>query len=59
MAEAGANVDEVHHQRAFTLLAAQNVEIEMVLQTRDAEHVRELLARLAAEGLQARWLGEQ
>ena len=59
VAEAGANVDEVHHQRAFTLLAAQNVEIEMVLQTRDAEHVRELLARLAAEGLQARWLGEQ
>ena len=59
VAECGANVQEIHHQRAFTLLAAQNVEIEMVLQTRDAEHVRELLARLAAEGLQARWLGEQ
>ena len=59
VAECGANVQEIHHQRAFTLLAAQNVEIEMVLQTHDAEHVRELLARLAAEGLQARWLGEQ
>ena len=57
VAEAGANVQEIHHQRAFTLLAAQNVEIEMVLQTRDADHVRELLARLAAEGLEARWLG--
>ena len=34
VAEAGANVNEVHHQRAFTLLAAQNVEIELVLQTR-------------------------
>ncbi|QTD45739.1 threonine ammonia-lyase [Ottowia testudinis] len=57
VAECGANVQEIHHQRAFTLLAAQNVEIEMVLQTRDAAHVQELLARLAAEGLQARMLG--
>ena len=54
VAECGANVDEVHHQRAFTLLAAQNVEIEMVLQTRDAAHVQELLALLEAQGMQAR-----
>ena len=57
VAEAGANVQEIHHQRAFTVLAAQNVEIEMVLQTRDTAHIQELLARLAAEGLEARWLG--
>jgi threonine dehydratase len=57
VAECGANVQEIHHQRAFTLLAAQNVEIEMVLQTRDATHIEELLARLKAEGLEARWLG--
>ncbi len=57
VAECGANVQEIHHQRAFTLLAAQNVEIEMVLQTRDAAHIEELLARLKAEGLEARWLG--
>ena len=54
VAEAGANVDEVHHQRAFTLLAAQNVEIEMVLQTRGHEHVQELLARLRGAGLEVR-----
>ncbi|HMN19949.1 MAG TPA: threonine ammonia-lyase [Ottowia sp.] len=54
VAEAGANVDEVHHQRAFTLLAAQNVEIEMVLQTRGHEHVQELLDRLRAAGLEVR-----
>lgn len=59
VAECGANVQEIHHQRAFTLLAAQNVEIELVLQTRDADHVRELLARLNAEGLEARWLGQE
>ena len=56
VAEAGANVHEIHHQRAFTLLAAQHVDIEMVLQTRDAAHVRELLALLEAERLQARLL---
>jgi threonine dehydratase len=54
VAEAGANVQEIHHQRAFTLLAAQHVDIHMVLQTRDAAHVQELLARLNAEGLHAR-----
>lgn len=54
VAEAGANVQEIHHQRAFTLLAAQHVEIELVLQTRDAEHVQEVLAGLNAQGMQAR-----
>ena len=57
VAEAGANVQEIHHQRAFTLLAAQNVEIELVLQTRDTAHVQELLTRLRAEGLEAKMVG--
>jgi len=54
VAQAGANVDEVHHQRAFTLLAAQNVEIEMVLQTRSREHSAEVIERLRAAGLDVR-----
>ncbi|MCB2026822.1 MAG: ACT domain-containing protein, partial [Ottowia sp.] len=54
VAEAGANIDEVHHQRAFTLLAAQSVEIEMVLQTRGPQHVEEVLQALAAQGIEAR-----
>jgi threonine dehydratase len=53
VAEAGANVDEVHHQRAFTLLAAQSVEIELVLQTRGREHVRQVLEHLQAAGFDA------
>ena len=53
VAEAGANVEEVHHQRAFTALAVQNVEIELVLQTRGPAHVTELLERLRSAGLQA------
>lgn len=50
VAEAGANIDEVHHQRAFTLLAAQNVAIELVLQTRGREHVEQVIERLREAG---------
>jgi threonine dehydratase len=46
VAEAGANVDEVHHQRAFTMLAAQNVDIELVLQTRGRAHLASVLVAL-------------
>jgi len=53
VAEAGANVNEVHHQRAFTMLAAQNVEIELVIQTRGPEHVEATLAALRASGFEA------
>ena len=53
VAEAGGNVEEVHHQRAFSLLAAQNVEIELVLQTRGPGHVSEVLARLQSAGFEA------
>jgi threonine dehydratase len=53
VAEAGANIIEVHHQRAFTLLAAQNVEIELVIRTRGPEHVDAVLAALRAAGFQA------
>lgn len=53
VAEAGANIDEVHHQRAFSALPAQNVEIELVLQTRGPAHVREVIDRLQAAGFEA------
>jgi threonine dehydratase len=53
VSEAGANIEEVHHQRAFTALAAQNVEIELVVQTRGHEHVRALLAAVRASGFEA------
>jgi threonine dehydratase len=53
VAEAGANIDEVHHQRAFSTLSAQSVEVELVLQTRNRGHVRDVLARLADAGFDA------
>ena len=52
-ADAGANIEEVHHQRAFTMLAAQNVEIELVLQTRGKSHVEQVLDQLRTAGMEA------
>ena len=53
VADAGGNIDEVHHQRAFTTLAAQNVEIELVLQTRGREHIAAVLDALHEAGFSA------
>ena len=53
VAEAGANIDEVHHQRAFSALSVQSVEVELVLQTRNPTHVREVVAALVAAGFEA------
>src|SRR3954468_8014133 len=50
VAEAGANVNEVHHQRAFTMLAAQNVDIEIVIQTRGPSHIETVLQALQKAG---------
>lgn len=49
----GANIDEVHHQRAFTMLTAQNVEIQLVVQTRGHAHVAALLEALRSAGFEA------
>lgn len=53
VAEAGANIEEVHHQRAFTTLSAQNAEVELVVQTRGHAHVQEVLAVLRTAGFDA------
>jgi threonine dehydratase len=53
IAEAGGNIIEAHHRRAFTTLPLQSVEIEFVVQTRGAEHLREILEELASGGQRA------
>ena len=49
--QAGANIEEVAHQRAFTTLPVQNAELEFVLQTRGPEHIEEVLRTLRNAGL--------
>jgi len=48
IADANANIDEVHHQRTFTNLSVQSAEVEFVLKTRNAAHVDEIVAKLGA-----------
>ncbi|MGH6624698.1 MAG: threonine ammonia-lyase [Burkholderiaceae bacterium] len=52
--QAGANIEEVEHQRAFTTLPVQNAELEFVLQTRGPEHIEEVLRVLRDGGLYAK-----
>ena len=46
----GANIGEVQHQRAFSSLSVERVQIEVVAQTRGDEHVAQMLAALRGEG---------
>jgi threonine dehydratase len=54
LAESNANVEEVHHQRAFTNLPVQNAELEVVVKTRSHAHVAEIVGKLNAAGFKAR-----
>jgi threonine dehydratase len=54
VAAENANIEQVHHQRAFTSLAVQNAELEMVLKTRNHEHVHQIVEALKKIGFNAR-----
>ena len=54
IADAEANIMEVHHQRAFTELPLQSAEVEFVLQTRGLSHVRALIKELKSAGYDVR-----
>jgi len=53
----GANIDEVQHQRAFTTLSVERAQIEVVVHTRGAAHIEEILAAMRAEGYHAERVG--
>ena len=53
VAEQNANIEEVHHQRAFSHLSAQNAEVDLVLKTRNHAHVAEIVAALTRAGFKA------
>lgn len=54
IAESNANIEEVHHQRAFTNLSLQETEVDFVLETRGFGHVEQVIARLKSLGFDAR-----
>jgi threonine dehydratase len=46
----GANIIEVRHERAFASAPSSETEVEFVLETRGAEHLRDVVAALGATG---------
>ncbi|KQM68966.1 threonine ammonia-lyase [Xylophilus sp. Leaf220] len=57
LGELGANIDELQHQRAFTALSLERVQVEVVLQTRDAAHIAQIIDGLRAHGCPAEQVG--
>jgi len=57
LAQLGANIDQVQHQRAFTTLSVERAQIEVVVQTRGQEHVADMMQALAARGYRVERLG--
>ncbi len=49
----GANIEQVQHQRAFSSLSVERVQIEAVVQTRGTAHVEEILGGMRAKGYRA------
>jgi threonine dehydratase len=54
LAEVNANIEEIYHQRVFSSLPLQTVEVDFVLETRDHEHVQQVIAALSEAGFKAR-----
>jgi threonine dehydratase len=52
LGDAGANIVEVTHQRTFSDLPAKAALLEVVIETRDRQHLDETVARLRAAGLE-------
>ena len=55
LADAGANIIEVSHQRTFSDLPAKGTLLELVIETRDRTHLNEVMKRLGEAGYRA-WL---
>ena len=53
----GANIDEVQHQRAFTSLSVERVQIEVVVQTRGVAHIDAILQAMRGQGYTAERIG--
>jgi threonine dehydratase len=56
--ETGANLIDVFHQRVFSHVSAKRTEVELTLETRDREHVRNILATLRERQFDAVLLDE-
>jgi len=56
--EAGGNIVEIYHQRMFYDVPVKLAEADIVLESRDSEHVKAIITRLAEAGFRARRLDD-
>jgi len=56
IAESGGNIVECYHQRMFQDVPIKYAELDVVVETRNGAHVREILARLEQAGFPPRLL---
>ena len=54
--ERGGNILEIYHQRLFFDVSVKLAEVDVVVETRNAAHVSEIIAALTANGLPVRLL---
>jgi len=57
IAAAGGNVVEIHHHRLFQDVPVTRTDLDIVVETRNAAHLQEIIRRLEADGLAVRILG--
>lgn len=54
----GGNIVEVQHQRMFFDVPVKNAELDIMVETRDSDHVQEILTRLNAAGFKTKLLSD-
>ena len=54
----GGNIVEIVHQRMFFDVPVKQAEADIAVETRDEEHVKEIIAALTADGFPTRRLGD-
>ena len=57
LGQLGANIEEIQHQRAFTSLSVERAQIEVVVHTRNVDHIDEILRVLCERGYRAERAG--
>ena len=58
ISDTGANIVEVYHQRLFSDVPAKETELDVVIETRDEAHIRQLIELLTERGFETRRLSD-
>ena len=57
--DTGGNIIEIHHQRMFFDLPVKKADVDAMIETRNADHVREIVTALADGGFPTRLLSSR